>query len=80
MSEENIPLSFVVSKVVARRMMADSTAGSIVNVSSQASLAGLPLHTAYCASKGAMDAATRVMAVEFGEPRKGATLSIGHVL
>jgi len=55
-----------VTQVVARRMMADSTTGSIVNVSSQASLAGLHLHTAYSASKGAMDAATRVMAVEFG--------------
>ena len=57
----------VLLKVVVRRMMADSIAGSVVNVSSQASLAGLENHTAYAATKGAMDAASKVMAVEFGE-------------
>ena len=48
-------------------MMADSINGSVVNVSSQASLAGLENHTVYAATKGAMDAASKVMAVEFGE-------------
>ena len=54
-------------QVVARRMISDSISGSIVNVSSQASLAGLDQHTVYSATKGAMDAASKVMAVEFGE-------------
>jgi short-subunit dehydrogenase len=36
-------------------------AGSIVNVSSRASLAALPAHMRYCASKAAMDAMTRVL-------------------
>jgi len=55
-----------VTQVVARRMITDSIRGSIVNVSSQASLAGLQDHTVYSATKGAMDAASRVMAVELG--------------
>jgi NAD(P)-dependent dehydrogenase (short-subunit alcohol dehydrogenase family) len=37
-----------------------------VNVSSLSATVGLPLHAAYCASKGALDAMTRVMAVELG--------------
>ena len=40
--------------------------GSIVNVSSQASLIGMPRHTSYGASKAAMDQITRVMAAELG--------------
>ena len=52
-------------------MIADSVRGSIVNVSSQASLSGLLDHTVYAATKGAMDAASRVMAVELGERRCG---------
>lgn len=40
---------------------------SIVGISSTASLLGSKGKTAYCASKAAMDAATRSMAVELGE-------------
>jgi NAD(P)-dependent dehydrogenase (short-subunit alcohol dehydrogenase family) len=40
--------------------------GAIVNVSSMAAFQGVPEHTAYCATKGALDAMTRVMAVELG--------------
>ncbi|MGS0893956.1 SDR family oxidoreductase [Burkholderia stagnalis] len=40
--------------------------GSIVNVSSQAALVGLPAHLSYCASKAAMDAITRVLCIELG--------------
>ncbi len=40
--------------------------GAIVNVSSQASTVGIPDHASYCASKGALDQLTRVMAVELG--------------
>lgn len=47
-------------------MIARNYKGSIVNVSSQGSTVGLPDHTAYCASKGALDQLTRVMAVELG--------------
>lgn len=37
-----------------------------MNVSSDASFLGVIDHAAYCASKGALDAATRVMANELG--------------
>jgi len=43
-----------------------SEAGRIVNISSTASLLGEPLHAAYAASKGGLDALTRSLAVELG--------------
>ena len=43
--------------------------GSIVNVSSDAAFVGVIDHTAYCASKGALDAMSRVMANELGPHR-----------
>lgn len=43
--------------------------GAIVNVSSIAARVGTPEHAAYCASKAALDALTRVMAVELGGRR-----------
>nr|CAH7744497.1 unnamed protein product [Callosobruchus chinensis] len=43
-----------------------NVSGSIVNISSQASLAGLMEQTVYCASKGAVDASTRAAALEYG--------------
>jgi 3-oxoacyl-[acyl-carrier protein] reductase len=45
------------------------TGGSIVNISSLASTAGFPNSTVYSATKGAVDALTRVWAKELG-PRK----------
>ncbi|THF70203.1 glucose 1-dehydrogenase [Deinococcus sp. Arct2-2] len=62
----NVRAALIVSQVVARGMIARRTAGAIVNVSSQSSSVGLPLHAAYCASKGALDQLTRVMAIELG--------------
>lgn len=47
-------------------MIEDKRKGSIVNVSSQSSLIGLKDHAVYSSSKGALDALTRVMAVELG--------------
>ena len=41
--------------------------GSIVNVSSQASLVALPGHISYGASKAALDSITRVSALELGK-------------
>jgi 3-oxoacyl-[acyl-carrier protein] reductase len=46
--------------------LAGSHAGRIVNISSTASLMGEPLHSPYSASKGALDALTRSLAVELG--------------
>jgi len=50
----------------AAPLLAASGAGRIVNVSSTASLLGEPLHSVYAASKGALDAMTRSLAVELG--------------
>lgn len=54
------------TQFVAENLKARNTSGSIVNISSQASLAGLQDHTIYCASKGAVDAFTRAAALELG--------------
>ncbi|MBF5009980.1 SDR family oxidoreductase [Burkholderia pseudomultivorans] len=66
----------LVARSVARKMIARDGGGrrsggeragdSIVNVSSQAALVGLPAHLSYCASKAAMDAITRVLCIELG--------------
>lgn len=47
-------------------MIERGVGGSVVNVSSQASMVALPAHSAYCASKGAVDMLTKVMALELG--------------
>ena len=56
----------IVAQECARDMIRRGHKGSIVNVSSVAAFQGVPDHVAYCASKGALDAMTRVMAVELG--------------
>eukprot|EP00035_Acanthoeca_spectabilis_P020618 m.433826 g.433826 ORF g.433826 m.433826 type:complete len:269 (-) comp17624_c0_seq1:189-995(-) len=62
----NVRGAMAVAQVAAESMKARGVRGSIVNVSSQGSMVGLVDHTSYCASKGAMDQLTRVMAVELG--------------
>lgn len=58
-----------VTQHVIQDLIARNAAGSIVNISSQASLVGLNDHSVYCASKGAVDAFTRATALEYG-PKK----------
>ena len=41
--------------------------GSIINMSSIASLVGIPMLPAYAASKGALDALTRAMAIDYAQ-------------
>jgi L-xylulose reductase len=62
----NVRAALIVSQVIARGMIERGQGGAIVNVSSQSSMVGLADHTAYCASKGALDQLTRVMALELG--------------
>jgi NAD(P)-dependent dehydrogenase (short-subunit alcohol dehydrogenase family) len=50
----------------AGRRMVDQRWGRIVNMASQAGLVGIPRHAAYSASKGAVIALTRVLALEWG--------------
>lgn len=56
----------IVTQVVARNMISRGTGGVVLNISSVGSRFGIPDHTAYCASKGAVDQLTRVMAAELG--------------
>ena len=62
----NTKAAIVVAQEYARDRIAAKKPGSIVNVSSDASFLGVIDHTAYCASKAALDAVTRVMANELG--------------
>jgi L-xylulose reductase len=62
----NTRAPMLVAQAVVRDLLRRGVGGAIVNVSSIAADLGLPLHTAYCASKGALDAMTRVMAKELG--------------
>jgi NAD(P)-dependent dehydrogenase (short-subunit alcohol dehydrogenase family) len=62
----NVLAAMVISQVVAAHWISQGRPGVIVNLSSQASMVGLRDHAAYCASKGALDQLTRVMALELG--------------
>lgn len=62
----NVRAAMIVAQACAKSMIERGKGGAIVNVSSLSATVGLPLHASYCASKGALDAMTRVMAVELG--------------
>ncbi|KAJ8728118.1 hypothetical protein PYW08_016503 [Mythimna loreyi] len=62
----NVKATLNISQIVARKMVENKTPGTIVNISSQASKAALKDHAIYCASKAALDALTRSMALELG--------------
>lgn len=47
------------------RQMVERGQGRIINLSSQASLVGIPLHAVYCATKGGVNALTQVLALEW---------------
>ena len=59
--------TLLVVKYASKGMIKAGLGGSIVNVSSQASLVGLAGHVSYASSKGAVDAMTRVSALELGK-------------
>jgi NAD(P)-dependent dehydrogenase (short-subunit alcohol dehydrogenase family) len=58
----NVQSVFTISREVVKIMK--NTGGSIINISSMASQYGLPKVIAYSASKGAIEAMTRAMAVD----------------
>jgi NAD(P)-dependent dehydrogenase (short-subunit alcohol dehydrogenase family) len=62
----NCKAPMIFAQETARSMIERGCKGAIVNVSSMAAFQGVPEHAAYCATKGALDAMTRVMAVELG--------------
>ena len=62
----NTRAPLIVSQEYAKDRIARQVAGAIVNVSSNSAFTGFANHAAYCASKGALDAMSRVMANELG--------------
>ncbi len=72
----NCRAPMIVAQEYARALLARGAAGSIVNVSSISSFIGFADHAAYCASKGALDGLTRVMANELG--RRGIRVNGVH--
>lgn len=61
----NLRAPALMSQVLARKMMAQKH-GAIINIASNACLAGIEEHAAYCASKFGLDGLTKVLAVELG--------------
>lgn len=62
----NTVAPMVLSQIVVRDWIRHGVKGAIVNVSSDAAVRAVADHAAYCASKAALDALTRVMALELG--------------
>jgi L-xylulose reductase len=62
----NVRAVMIVAQEYARHRVAAGGGGAIVNVSSISSFVGFTDHASYCASKGALDAMSRVMANELG--------------
>ena len=62
----NTRAAMIVAQEYARARITAGGGGSIVNVSSISSFIGFDDHASYCASKGAMDGMSRVMANELG--------------
>merc|ERR1712196_755284 len=62
----NLRAPMFCTQIAAKSMIARGVKGSIVNVSSQASLVALPDHAAYCTTKAGVDMVTRMAALELG--------------
>lgn len=63
----NLKASFMMAQRVGRYFIENEIPGCIVNMASQAGVIALDKHVAYCASKGAIIAMTKVMAYEWGK-------------
>jgi NAD(P)-dependent dehydrogenase (short-subunit alcohol dehydrogenase family) len=64
--EVNLTGVFRMTRAVLPQMLKQGK-GAIVNISSIASLVGLPTLSAYAASKGALDALTRALAIDYAK-------------
>lgn len=62
----NTKAPMIIAQEYVRHLLAKKQPGAVVNVSSDAAFVGVIDHAAYCASKAALDALTRVMANELG--------------
>lgn len=65
--EVNLTASFKMAQLVGKYMIDSKIGGVIVNMASQAGVIALDKHVAYCASKGAIIAMTKVLAKEWGK-------------
>jgi NAD(P)-dependent dehydrogenase (short-subunit alcohol dehydrogenase family) len=65
MMDVNLKGLFFSCQAAGRIMLAQGS-GSIVNMSSQASVVGIKDHAVYCATKGGVNQLTRVLALEWG--------------
>lgn len=63
----NVRGPFALSRAAARQMVQRGRGGCVVNISAIQRLVPLPTYGAYSASKGALEALTRALAVELGE-------------
>lgn len=63
----NLKASFMMAQAVGAYFIDQKIDGCIVNMASQAGVIALDKHVAYCASKGAIIAMTKVMAYEWGK-------------
>ncbi|MHB8618985.1 MAG: SDR family NAD(P)-dependent oxidoreductase [Chloroflexota bacterium] len=62
--DTNLTATFLASQAAARAMIAQGGGGSVINILAIQSQLPIPGYGAYCASKGGLDALTRVLAVE----------------
>jgi 3-oxoacyl-[acyl-carrier protein] reductase len=62
----NLQSAFLTTRTVARRMLAQGTAGSIVHISSLSGLSAMPFGASYAAAKAGMLALMRTAALELG--------------
>jgi meso-butanediol dehydrogenase/(S,S)-butanediol dehydrogenase/diacetyl reductase len=62
----NLTGTFHCAQLASRRMVAQGTGGSIVNVASTAALVGVERRTAYCAAKAGVLGLTRSLALDLG--------------
>lgn len=63
----NLKASFMMAQLMGKYFIDHEIPGCIVNMASQAGVIALDKHVAYCASKGAIIAMTKVMAYEWGK-------------
>jgi 2-deoxy-D-gluconate 3-dehydrogenase len=61
----NLRAAFFIAQAVGRVMVEQGRGGRIINLTSQTGTVGLLKRTAYCASKGALNLVTKVLALEW---------------
>jgi NAD(P)-dependent dehydrogenase (short-subunit alcohol dehydrogenase family) len=66
-SDLNLRSALFLAQAVARSLIATKLPGSIINISSQMGHVGGPKRTVYCATKHALEGATKAMAWELAE-------------